>query len=181
MNKTIIRATAALTILGIGVLIGSILSTNAESVKAGNPGSIDDPIVTKGYVDQQVQQLVKAELAKQSMSEDKLQKMLDDFRKEMAANKGSGTSLEVITLKVGQKLIVAEGAEIIVRAGKAVAYSADGSGLSDLTDGVDIANGKPVEKNHLILVPREGRGVTPDPKQKNGVTALVRGNYAIEG
>jgi len=167
--------------VGVGLGLGSILSTNAESVKAGNPGSIDDPIVTKGYVDQQVQQLVKAELAKQTMSEDKLQKMLDDFRKEMAANKGGGTSLEVITLKVGQKLIVAEGAEIIVRAGKAVAYSADGSGLSDLTEGSEIANGKPVEKNHLILAPREGRGVTPDPKQKNGVTALVRGNYAIEG
>ena len=141
--------------------IGWYQSVQADG--ASNPGGIDDPIVTKSYVDQAVAKLVKAEIDK------------------TASGKENGSSsLEVVTLSWGSRLIVEGGAEIIVRSGKAIAFSSDKNGLSDLTDGLDIAPGKPVASNHLILAPRGGRGVEVDPKQVKGVVVLVRGHYTIE-
>jgi len=182
MIKSLPKIIVVLGALGIGIALGSIVSSNAEGIESGNkPGSISDPMVTKSYVDEKVQQIVKSELGKQTVNEQKMQQMLDDFRKELNQKNPSGNNIEVVTVGAKQKLILAEGAEYIVRTGKAVVHSADGSGVSDLTSGLDIQNGKAVEKNHLILVPREGRGVMPDPKQKNGIIVLVRGNYSIEG
>jgi hypothetical protein len=68
---------------------------------------------------------------------------------------------------------------MIVRSGKAIAYSSDANGLSDLTDGTDIKPGKPVGNNHLILNPRGERGVEADPKQAKGLIVLVRGEYKL--
>jgi len=85
-----------------------------------------------------------------------------------------------VTFPAGKRLIVAGGSEVIVRSGKAIAYSPDSNGLSDLTDGKDIAPGKPVPANHLILSPRDGRGVEADPNQTNGLIVLVRGTYEIQ-
>jgi len=141
--------------------IGWFQSVKADG--ASTPGNIDDPIVTKSYVDQAVAKLVKAELDK------------------IAGGKENGSAvLEVVTLPWGSKLIVEDGAEIIVRSGKAIAYSSDKNGLSDLTDGLDIAPGKSVANNHLILAPRGGRGVESDPKQSKGLIVLVRGAYQLQ-
>lgn len=181
MIKSLPKIIVVLGALGIGVTLGSIISSNAEGIESGNkPGSIADPVVTKSYVDQKIQQIVKSELGKQTVNEEKIQQMLEDFRKEMNSEKQNNGNIEVVTIEAKQKLILAEGAEYIIRTGKAVVYSADGSGVSDLTAGKDIENGGGVDKNHLILVPREGRGVMPDPKQKSEIIVLVRGNYTIE-
>ncbi|MEK0313652.1 hypothetical protein [Cohnella sp. 56] len=131
------------------------------------PGYAGDPIVTKSYVDQKVAELIQAELAKAG-----------------AGNAGGAAAgmakLEVVTVPFGKKIVVEDGGELIVRTGKAIAYSTDANGLSDMTAGLDIAPGKPVATNHLILFPRGGRGVEADPKQKNGLTVLVRGGYALK-
>ncbi|XID91098.1 hypothetical protein ACF3MZ_21630 [Paenibacillaceae bacterium WGS1546] len=159
---TIWAATAVLAIV-IGTI--GIMST-AEADGGATPGSVDDPIVTKAYVDSVVAKLVKEELQK-------------------AGNVGGGggggsAGLEVVTVPWGTKLIVEDGGELIVRSGKAIAYSADVNGLSDLTDGLDIQPGKPVGNNHLILNPRGERGVEPDPKQTRGLIVLVRGAYTLQ-
>ncbi|MBB6670618.1 hypothetical protein [Cohnella nanjingensis] len=153
--------TAAVAIGGVGWY----QSAYADSQQS-TPGYSDDPIVTKSYVDQKVAELVKQELDK------------------IGAGTGSGgasssAKLEVVTVPFGKKIIVEDGGELIIRAGKAIAYSTDANGLSDMTDGLDIAPGKAVGNNHLILFPRGGRGVEADPKQKNGLTVLVRGKYLI--
>ncbi|MDI4650292.1 hypothetical protein [Cohnella hashimotonis] len=132
-------------------------------VQQTTPGLADDPIVTKSYVDQKIADL------------------------KNGGNAGEGTQtpesaskLEVVTVPFGAKLMVSAGGEIVVRTGKAVAYSSDTNGLSDLTAGADIASGSPIATNHLILFPRDGRGIEPDPKQKNGLTVLVRGFYKLQ-
>lgn len=146
----------------IAVLSGTIAAYSTSQAESGaTPGSVDDPIVTKSYVDQKVAELVRQELAN-------------------VGGGSGGAALEVVTLPAGKRLIVAGGGEVIVRTGKAVVYSADSNGLSDLTEGIDIAPGKPVPANHLILFPKNGRGIEADPNQKNGLIVLVRGLYQIQ-
>lgn len=150
----ILGVTSAVIIGGIGWYQSSYADTQQLA-----PGSTNDPIVTKSYVDQKLAQITGG-----------------------TATEGTGGSakLEVVTVDPGKKIIVEDGGELIVRSGKAVAYSTDTNGLSDMTDGLDIAPGKPVGNNHFILFPRGGRGVQPDPNQKNGLIVLVRGSYTIE-
>lgn len=130
---------------------------------SSTPGGVDDPIVTKGYVDSAVAKLVQQELEKLG-----------------PIGGGSASKLEVVTVPLGTKIVVEDGGELIVRSGKAIAYSTDANGLSDMTDGVDIAPGKSVGNNHLILFPRGGRGVEADPKQTKGLIVLVRGAYQLQ-
>jgi hypothetical protein len=158
-SKLLQLLSVAFLVAAILVAVGLYQSAYADT--NSTPGSVDDPIVTKGYVDSMVAKLVQQELAKQGTS-------------------GGGSSkLEVVTVPWGSKLIVEDGGELIVRTGKALAYSSDANGLSDLTEGLDIKPGKLVGNNHLILNPRGERGVEADPKQSKGLTVLVRGSYKL--
>ncbi|MEB3102323.1 hypothetical protein [Ferviditalea candida] len=164
MKASIKIGTAAL-LLSAGFWFGSVLTSNADGLISDNqPGSVNDPIVTKSYVDEQIQQKVKAELDKQTSGS--------------YAGNSSSPALTVIPLKPGQILYAGAGTEFIVRTGKAVAFSTDGNGIPDLTAGKDIANGSPIEQNHLLLFPRDGgRGIKPDAKEKGTVYVMVRGKY----
>ncbi len=141
------------------------------------PGSTDDPIVTKSYVDQKI-----AELLGQGTGNGGSTGSGNGSSSGSAgeAENGQGDALEVVNVPFGKRIMVNGGGELVVRVGKAVAYTTDANGLSDLTAGADLTNGKPVPLNHLILFPRDGRGVEPDPNQKNGLTVLVRGGYRVE-
>ncbi|SDX27957.1 hypothetical protein [Paenibacillus sp. CF384] len=170
------------SIIGAGIIVFSLVTNQVQGDSDSvTPGSVNDPVVTKSYIDKQVAALVKAELANQNggMDDKKLQEMFDAFRAEMEQSGGS-SKVEVVTVPVGKRLVAKDGTEFIVRAGKAMAYSADANGISDLTDGVDITNGKPVPNNHFILFPRGGRGVTAQVGQKAALTVLVRGAYEIQ-
>jgi hypothetical protein len=149
-------------LLAVVICIIGVYST-AEADSNTTPGLVDDPIVTQSYVDAKVAALVQAEIEKLG-----------------PIGGGGSAELAVVTVPLGQKIIVAAGGELIVRSGKAIAYSADANWLSDMTDGLDIAPGKPVATNHLILFPRGDRGVQANPNQKNGLTVLVRGSYALQ-
>lgn len=174
MNKTnLIKLGAAITIMGTGILLGSVWSTQAEG-NALKPGSTQDPVVTKSYVDQQI----AAALGQ--------------------GGGGGGTTappttpppttpgvatpqVEVVNVPIGKTLIADQGAQFVVRAGIALAFSQDVDGISDVTDGKDIKNGQAVPKNHLILFPRDGRGIAPDPTvNKNQLVVLVSGGYTIK-
>lgn len=162
--KRRIPITLGIAAVVIAGAIGWYQSSYADTQQS-TPGSTNDPIVTKSYVDQKVAELVKQELEKNGTS---------------TGGASSSSKLEVVTVPAGKRVIVEDGGELIVRTGKAIAYSTDANGLSDMTAGLDIAPGKAVGNNHLILFPRGGRGVEPDPKQKNGLTVLIRGKYTIE-
>ncbi|MCD9022286.1 hypothetical protein [Cohnella silvisoli] len=159
------KSLATIVILLIIVFVaGSVFGSSTLSADGNStPGSQEDPLVTKAYVDSTVAELVKKELEKLG-----------------PIGGGSSTKIEVVTVPFGSKVIVEDGGELIVRSGKAVAYSADANGLSDMTDGLDIAPGKPVGNNHLILFPRGGRGVQADPKQSKGLIVLIRGAYQLQ-
>lgn len=162
MKKYAFRGIVSALLIGAGVWVGVQFASPLEAESNTlTPGSVEDPVVTKSYVDEQ--------LAKLSGG---------------AAGGGTGTvadaSLEVVAIPPGKTLMAGQGTEVIVRVGKAIAYSSDSNGISDLTDGAELKKGMKVPANHLILFPREGRGILPDPAQKNGLTILVRGSYTLQ-
>ena len=129
--------------------------------KAGaEPGSAEDPLVTKSYVD-----ALFASLGGQPP--------------EDITIPGGSLAIETPVLRKGQKLIGVNGTEIIVRSGNAVAVGGkSGLGLPDVTAGVDIKPGKKVAPNHQIILPRDdGRGVQAVSQE---VIVMVRGTYRIE-
>jgi hypothetical protein len=149
-NKALIhKKTAALC---LAVLLCAVM-TAAVRAAGASPGSEDDPVVTKSYVDKQI----SAALAPQPYGA------------------GSGVFLPV-EVAAGQKLIGGAGAEIILRSGEAVIISGESNGVSDLTGGLDLLAGAPVQPNHLLLVPRDdGRGLAAH----SGLWVMVRGAYTL--
>lgn len=158
------------------------------------PGSADDPIVTKSYVDERINAL-RSELAGSSKSASNKQDATANNNTQAASSTGSpssGTSdggsstvttaqfkYTVVKLKKGQKLLGGDGTEMIVRTGKAVAIGNDGgNGLPDVTAGIDVKDGQEVGLNHLLLVPsKDGRGIliTGDAD----AYVMVRGAFEI--
>ena len=161
-----ILLTAAL--FGSGLGIGTLVTSNANS--ASVPGTANDPIVTKSYVDEAIKSLTGI--------------TPNTGVSAPSTSIGSGTAvsssprLVVVELKPGQTLAAGEGTEFIVRNGKAVAYSSTEDGISDLTDGIDLKPGVVIPTNHLLLFPREGRGIRPHKDSTGTIYVMVRGSYS---
>lgn len=172
-SKKWLASLAGAFVAGVVCVFAVYSSVNADSTKT--PGSADDPVVTKSYVDAKVAALVKAELDKLSAS--------GAIGGGSGSGGGSGgdqaAALEVVKIPVGQSMMVKAGGEVVVRTGSAIAVSSDANGLSDVTAGADIAPGKPVAANHLILFPRDGRGIKHAPDSKTDMIVLVRGGYEL--
>ncbi|MFS0725861.1 hypothetical protein [Paenibacillus sp. 1P07SE] len=155
--------------LGVGIIIGATLTTQAEG-NALKPGSTQDPVVTKSYVDQQI----AAALGQGGSGG-------GGTTPPPTTPGETGSQVEVVTVPIGKTLIADQGAQFVVRAGNALAYSQDVDGISDVTEGKDIKNGQAVPRNHLLLFPRDGRGIVPDPTvNKNQLVVLVTGGYTIK-
>ncbi|GAV12438.1 hypothetical protein [Paenibacillus sp. NAIST15-1] len=178
MNK-FTKVILSTTLITGGIVAGSILGVNAFAADT-TPGTSSDPLVTKSYVDQQVKSLIQAELKKGNTGNDTTSKDKDNPKKDQPeGDTTSNTELKVVTVKTGQKLIAKAGTEVIVRNGKAVITSPDENGVPDVTEGTDIKSGQAVATNHLLLFPRDGRGMMPDPQQENGLIVMVRGGYSV--
>lgn len=62
--KTTWKVAAAAMLISGGIWAGSLLNEKVEGAGVTNqPGTADDPVVTKSYVDQQIQQALKGEAA----------------------------------------------------------------------------------------------------------------------
>ncbi len=134
-----------------------------------DPGSQQDPIVTKSYVDDQIIELKKLISSGNTNSGSNTQTTPSNF------------TFEAIKVNKGLSIIGKEGTEIIVRSGstKAITYTKDGveNGLQDITDGVDLKKDSPVPLNHLIIIPRDdGRGI----KFITDSYIMIRGKYNIK-
>ncbi|MCG0238703.1 MAG: hypothetical protein L6E13_05505 [Firmicutes bacterium] len=161
------------------------------------PGSPEDPLVSKSYVDEFVRTYVDKELAQQvakavgQQVSAALDQRLERFQTEQVQpyvqqQIGSALALlrppepprfQVVNLQPGQTLWADGGTEVILRAGEATIIAGPGGGLSDVTAGVDLAQGAPVPLNHLLVVPRsDGRGV----RAKTAAVLMVRGGYVVQ-
>jgi hypothetical protein len=196
--KPYMKVSLAALAIGVGVWVGSVYSNTAIGAGTIQPGTADDPVVTKSYVDQQIQQALGGKISTGSGNTSSGA----DSNAGNGSNTGStGTgnssntggdttlpplvsgasdALEIVMVKPGQQLIGATGAEFIVRSGKAVIVSEGTNGVADLTDGVDLTNGQEAPNNHLLSFPKDGRGITVLDGNKYSLTVMVRGGYSLK-
>jgi len=165
MMRKVTKMAMAVVISASCIGIGTVVANGAGLLSA-QPGDSGDPLVTKSYVDK-----LFASISGNSNS---------GQTGEGSTGSAASTEMEIVTLTSGQQLIAKGGTEIVVRSGKSVIYSADENGVSDVTDGVDLLNGVETPKNHLLMFPRDGRGITAMNQDKNSVTVMVRGEYTIK-
>lgn len=203
-------------LIGITIAVGVYAGQAAIVSKADGavqPGSADDPLVTKSYLDEQLKKVTGGQWTGtpttgtgqtgtgQGLSEERVKELIaaemakakQELLAQLPATGGGQTqqpqqpaapsadapsTLEVIKLEAGQTLYGGVGTELIVRSGKTIAVS-NSDGIPDVTAGKDIASGTAVENNHLLVIPREGRGIKPDPKQTGEIYVMVRGIYIL--
>ncbi|MGI6746978.1 MAG: hypothetical protein ACOX4V_01820 [Anaerovoracaceae bacterium] len=133
------------------VIVITILALTVVAAASETPGSKEDPVVTKSYVDNQIARLM--------------------------GSGGSTETYKAIMLTAGQKLIGHEGTEVILRSGEATAIDNGVNGISDVTGAMDLMTGQKVAQNHLLLIPRsDGRGIQATTE----IWVMVRGTYTIE-
>lgn len=117
----------------------------------------DDPLVSLSYLNQRLEAIEKKQ------------------NQQPAAVATSGT-MEVVELKAGDKIIAAQGAELIPRSGRVDTIAQELGGLSDITGGVDLKQGEKAPLNHMLIAPRsDGRGLVA----ATDTIVLARGNYRV--
>ncbi|GKU76906.1 hypothetical protein [Paenibacillus sp. L3-i20] len=168
MKNKFLKLAVVVAVVGAGVWGSTLWTSNANSGATHTAGTIEDPVVTKSYVDEQIAKLSAGGSSGGTTGGTN------------GSDAGTSTKLEVVEVPVGKTLMAAAGSEVVVRVGKAVAFSSDTNGISDLTDGIDIKNGKNVPTNHLIWFPRDGRGIKGHSDESIPLTLLVKGNYTIK-
>ncbi|HEY4390759.1 MAG TPA: hypothetical protein VGN02_05365 [Paenibacillus sp.] len=180
--KTAWKVTAAVVLIGGSVWAGSLMNLRAEGAGVTNqPGTSDDPVVTKSYVDQAIQQALKGGgSTTPTAPTTPTEPSKPDGGDNGSSSSTAGDEVKIVDVKPGQILIASAGTEFIVRAGKAAIYSEDKNGVADLTDGVDITNGRAVSNNHLLSFPRAGRGIQVQEGDTHNLTVMVRGGYQIK-
>lgn len=105
---------------------------------ASEPGSTDDPLVTRSFVEKYVR----------------------DSMEKLIPSGGGSLEWSVAELKADEEFIGKAGTEFIVRGGQAVVVDPSGSGIPDLTTGKNVLAGQVAENNHLFSIPRaDGRGI----------------------
>lgn len=194
------------TITSLLIIVSSLVAVHMIQAATAEPGTDEDPLVTKSYVDQKVgsfsdkdQELTKKieelstedQVLAQTIEEltktvKELSEKNEEYRLEKEGMETRLASIEkygmfvALELTANQKLMTGESAEIIMRGGTAKAIGGAGGGLSDITSGTgaDINTDQDIPLNHLLLVSRDdGRGISIVSKK---AWVLVKGPYTIE-
>lgn len=151
------RFSPAVIAVSVILLFGVAL---AGAAGIGEPGSADDPLVTRSYVESQMNSRVQGQV------NDTVKAHADKYM-----------AWKVADLSPGQQLEAKAGAEIIVRAGRTLVVDPVGSGIPDVTKGGNIIAGQVVELDHLLIVPRtDGRGISAQTKS----IVMYRGEILIK-
>ena len=129
----------------------------------GAAGTQDDPLVSKSYVDDKINQVLEI-VNGGSVSVD-------------GTIAPAGGSYQPVYASVGQVVLGGEGTEMILRSGKANIYIEGVDGHVDATTGKNLTTGDVAASNHIMIVPRDdGRGV----KVTEAAWFLIKGDYTIK-
>ena len=139
----------------LGVIASAVMIMG--SVYGADAGSESDPLVSKSYVDDKIEQVMSL------------------------IGSGGSTSTAItftpVSVAVGKTIIGGEGTEMILRAGKAGVVLSGSEGITDATTGQTLYNGHSASLNHLNIIPRaDGRGF----KVTEAAWFLVKRSYTIQ-
>jgi len=182
MKKSLQKKTRAFLVLFLTFAFISVAF--ASSGTGVEPGSEQDPIITKSYVDEKVENLskenseLKALIQQQNQILEQLSKYIEDLKKQGGSGSGGSNAFEVVTVENGQVLLTVSGTEIVLRSGRAKAIKGEFGGLSDVTSAKDLTDGVDISLNHLLISARDdGRGARAFSK----CYFLIRGAFKIIG
>ena len=157
----------------IAVLAGLLVLSHLQTIAYAQPGTATDPLVTQRYVNERIAALQAQITALQNqqggttlpgtgvISQAELDALVAEITQAVKADIEAGQVVPFTPLFVpqGSTLIAEAGMEFILRSGTANVIAGP-NGLVDVTAGIDVANGQPVSRNHLMLVPAtDGRGL----------------------
>lgn len=152
-------------LIGFEIFIATA-ATLAAVTAFGAAGTESDPLVSKSYVDDKINQVLEI-VNGGSVSTDG----------NIAPAAAAGSSYTPVYASVGQIVLGGEGTEIILRSGKANIYIEGVDGLVDTTTGKNLTTGDTASANHMMIVPRDdGRGV----KVTEAAWFLIKGEYTIK-
>jgi len=152
--------------IGLGLVVGLMISTPSQMSQAA-PGTESDPLVTLSYVDKRFEELDKY-----------IESKLDEQDSNNTSSPVSGelALFKIVEVKAGGMVYLGDSSEFILRSGEAIAIASTNGGLANLTEGYDIAQGKPIPKNHQILNPQnDGRGVAVT----KDAWVMIKGAYTV--
>ena len=177
---------------------GFLLMTTANKASTPEPGSVQDPLVTKSYIDRELAK-IEDQITKilnnagngGSNTNNDVSKILNEYHlrlqqleNQIHSKPSNGTgahtnasSFIVVELEPKDVLIGGEGTEIIVRAGKTLILdNLNNNGIPNLTTGKTLLLGDAIDNNHLLVIPRDdGRGIISSTKS----WVMVKGDYKI--
>ena len=177
--------------------IAALIFSGAPRLVGAQPGDATDPLVTRRYVDNRINELnaqiarLEAIIAGGQVAPQAPQPPAGHDAPPLG---GQGTpplvtapagqvdrsAATVVPFRVyyasqGQRIFFDAGAEFVLRSGEATAVTGQ-HGFVDVTAGRDVLNGDPVYINHLLLVPAaDGRGL----HFHVGGWIMIRGNYQV--
>lgn len=198
LRRVLITAVAVAGLVGAGSWVSGAFAAT------GDPGTIDDPLVTKSYVDEAVAQFVSKEYIDQAVARlvDKAyvdglmagmaDKAYVDAKVAAAGTGGTGgidaayletrlaqmkSSFEVVRVPKGSIILGESGTEMVLRGGKATAIVSAMGGVLDATAGVDLWPDAPVAPNHMLVIPvGDGRGLAAQAD----MILIVKGRYTVK-
>lgn len=165
------------------------------------PGSSDDPLITKSYLDAVVtpKAVQAAETAANEQANtlaeriNTLSQQINDsitvaaaslasdetFLKRVAAAAGgtaadSGT-WKSVTLSAGQKVYLAAGSEVVLRSGQAICVESGGKGLVNLSEVGELTEGQSLDLYALYTATTQSSGFQASERTK----ALICGDYSV--
>ena len=134
-------------------------------VFASEPGSSDDPLISKSYIDEILLPEIYA--------------YIENTVAAIIPSGGANDKFEVVNVSAGKKVIGKAGTEMILRMGSGNIIASERGGLSDVTVGTDLGNGVEVPPNHLLIIPLDdGRGVQIDADAD--AILMIKGGYEIK-
>ncbi len=200
-GKEMTKMKVIMSLLMMACLVTWLVGTSSDAGSV-TPGSVNDPIVTKSYVDQKdgevlaelEERLLALEAAGGTTSQstaapviegdvdmDAIYAYIDQKLAEGTSGQGASNGLfTVVEATKGQRVVCGASAEIILRAGSGTVIAGEqGDGLANLTTGVDLRGGDIVPlQNHLLVSRDDGRGVLIDSEGTSYL--LIKGAYTID-
>ena len=165
------------------ILISSIAILSATTVYASTPGTQEDPLVSRSYLEQRLSQIIGTELSDEIL-DNIIQTVIANVMFQLQSTLNitqAPPSTEIfqftpVFLEAGTILIGHTGTELIIRGGVVQAYVYGTDGIVNVTRGIEHFADDILAHNELLLIPRrDARGI----RILSDAWVMIRGGYSI--